>query len=129
MVLKKTRSLHYLRFLYLVRTVKESMPTNVDPIEEQMLNLLGAMWYEGKKVTVLEAMDLLPEISSTTLHRRLKTLRAKGFIALEMDEFDNRMKYVVSTPTATDYFLKLGQSIKDAGKETAPPKTRVKLMK
>jgi hypothetical protein len=39
------------------------MSTNVDPIEEQMLNLLGALWYEGKKVTVLEAMDLLPEIS------------------------------------------------------------------
>ena len=67
MVLKKARSLHYLRFLYLVRTVKESMSTNVDPIEEQMLNLLGALWYEGKKVTVLEAMELLPEISSTTV--------------------------------------------------------------
>lgn len=129
MVLKKARSLHYLRFLYLVRTVKESMSTNVDPIEEQMLNLLGALWYEGKKVTVLEAMELLPEISSTTLHRRLKTLRAKGFIALEMDEFDNRLKYVVSTPISAEYFLKLGQSLQDAGLETAAPKTRAKLKK
>ena len=61
-----------------MRAVKESMPANADPIEEQLLNLLGALWYEGKKVTVLEAMDLLPEISSSTMHRRLKTLRQKA---------------------------------------------------
>jgi DNA-binding MarR family transcriptional regulator len=59
----------------------------------------------------------------------LKTLRAKGFIALEMDEFDNRLKYVVSTPISTEYFLKLGQSLQDAGLETAAPKTRAKLKK
>ena len=109
-----------------MRAVKESMPANADPIEEQLLNLLGALWYEGKKVTVLEAMDLLPEISSSTMHRRLKTLRQKGFISLEMDEFDNRVKYVVATPIATEYFLKLGQSIKDAGKETGQPKAELK---
>ena len=40
-----------------MRAVKESMPANADPIEEQLLNLLGALWYEGKKVTVLEAME------------------------------------------------------------------------
>ena len=117
MVLKKTKTLHYLRFLYLMRTVKQSMPTNADPIEEQMLNLLGALWYEGKKVTVLEAMALLPDISATTLHRRLKTLRTKGFISMDMDDVDNRVKYVVPTPMADEYFAKLSKSLDEAGKE------------
>ena len=117
MVIKKTKTLHYLRFLYLMRTVKQSMPTNADPVEEQMLNLLGALWYEGKKVTVLEAMALLPDISATTLHRRLKTLRTKGFISMDMDDVDNRVKYVVPTPMADEYFSKLSKSLDEAGRE------------
>jgi len=117
MVQKKTKTLHYLRFLYLMRTVKQSMQTSVDPVEEQMLNSLGALWYEGKKVTVLEAMALLPDISATTLHRRLKTLRTKGFISMDMDDVDNRVKYVVPTPMADEYFAKLSKSLDEAGKE------------
>jgi hypothetical protein len=35
----------------------------------------------------------------------------------------------VSTPISTEYFLKLGQSLQDAGLETAAPKTRAKLKK
>ncbi len=129
MVTKKTKSLHYLRFLYLMRTVKQSMQTNADPIEEQMLNLLGAMWYEGKKVTVLEAMALLPDISATTLHRRLKTLRTKGFISMDMDDVDNRVKYVVPTPMADEYFAKLSKSLDEAGKEFDQRPLQVKLQK
>lgn len=129
MVIKKTRSLHYLRFLYLMRTVKQSMQTNADPIEEQMLNLLGAMWYEGKKITVLEAMALLPDISATTLHRRLKTLRTKGFISMEMDELDNRVKYVVPTALVNEYFSKLGKSLEDAAKEFTQLPLQVRLQK
>lgn len=127
MPLKKTKSLHYLRFLHLMRTVKESMQINADPIEEQMLNLLGALWYEGKKVTVLEAMALLPDISATTLHRRLKTLRTKGFISMDMDEQDNRVKYVVPTAMASEYFSKLGKSLEEAGKEFSQVQLRVKV--
>lgn len=129
MPLTKTKSLHYLRFLYLMRTVKESMQTHADPIEEQMLNLLGALWYEGKKVTVLEAMALLPDISATTLHRRLKTLRTKGFISMDMDEIDNRVKYVVPTALATEYFSKLGKSLKEAADEFAQLPLQARLQK
>lgn len=129
MDIKKTKSLHYLRFLYLMRTVKQSMQTNADPIEEQMLNLLGAIWYEGKKVTVLEAMALLPDISATTLHRRLKTLRTKGFISMDMDELDNRVKYVVPTALANEYFSKLGKSLEEAAKEYAQLPLKVRLQK
>lgn len=129
MVLKKTKTLHYLRFLYLMRTVKQSMQTSVDPVEEQMLNSLGALWYEGKKVTVLEAMALLPDISATTLHRRLKTLRTKGFISMDMDDVDNRVKYVVPTPMADEYFAKLSKSLDEAGKEFDQRPLQVKLQK
>jgi DNA-binding MarR family transcriptional regulator len=112
-----------------MRTVKQGMQTNADPIEEQMLNLLGAMWYEGKKVTVLEAMALLPDISATTLHRRLKTLRTKGFISMDMDELDNRVKYVVPTALANEYFSKLGKSLEEAANEFAQLPLQVRLQK
>jgi DNA-binding MarR family transcriptional regulator len=112
-----------------MRTVKQSMQTNADPIEEQMLNLLGAMWYEGKKITVLEAMALLPDISATTLHRRLKTLRTKGFISMDMDELDNRVKYVMPTSMATEYFAKLGKSLEEAASEYDQLPLQVRLQK
>ena len=41
------------------------------------------------------------EISPSTVHRRLKTLRAKGMIMLVNDTTDSRTKYVMPTPLAT----------------------------
>jgi DNA-binding MarR family transcriptional regulator len=74
-------------------------------------------------------MALLPDISATTLHRRLKTLRTKGFISMDMDDVDNRVKYVVPTPMADEYFAKLSKSLDEAGKEFDQRPLQVKLQK
>ena len=115
MTTEPKQSLTYLRFLNLVHAIKQipTFPT-MDPVEERLLAMLGVNWHNGKKVSVLEAMGLSTEISATTAHRRLKTLRKKGMIDLDIDKIDSRVKYVVPTPLAEQYFVTLGQAIDKA---------------
>lgn len=105
----------YLRFLKLVQIVR-SLPEFplLDPVEERLLNLFATVWHGNRKITVLQAMSLSAEMSSTTAHRRLKSMRKKGVIALQSDEADNRVKYVVPTPITHQYFSKLGQCLDEA---------------
>lgn len=107
----------YLRFLNLIQAIREvpSFPA-MDPVEERLLNLLASVWHVGKQISVLEAMGLSTDISATTAHRRLKTLRSKGLIALDVDKIDSRIKYVVPTELATNYFATMGQALDRAQK-------------
>ena len=59
-------------------------------------------------------MQMSTDASSTTVHRRLKTLRLKGMLELEVDEDDNRVKYIVSTDLSRDYLSQLGKSVVQA---------------
>jgi len=67
---------------------------------------------------VLEAMVMLPEISTTTAHRRLTALRQKGMIDLVPDAEDRRTKYLVATKATHRYFAQLGRCM--FGAKTAP---------
>jgi len=78
-----------------------------------MLGILASRWHEAKLITVLEAMVMLPEISTSTAHRRLTALRKKGMIGLNLDSQDNRVKYVVPTKATHRYFAQLGQCMGD----------------
>jgi DNA-binding MarR family transcriptional regulator len=101
----------YLKFLNLVDAVRQlpSYPA-MDSTEVRLLNSLAVVWHEGKKISVLEAMNMLADVSPSSV-RRLKTLRAKGFIKLQEDEFDNRIKYIVATPLAHKYFNKMNECL------------------
>jgi len=107
----------YLRFLNLAQAIR-TMPTfpSLDPVEERLLNALAAAWHSGRHVTVLEAMGMSLEVSPTTLHRRLKSLRSKGLLALKTDDVDSRVKYVVSTDKTNQYFTAFGKCLSDAGR-------------
>jgi DNA-binding MarR family transcriptional regulator len=106
----------YLRFLNLIQAIQE-LPgfPQVDPVEERLLNALAASWHNERRVTVLEAMGLTLNVSPTTLHRRLKSLRAKGLIGLQTDQADTRIKYVVPTEKTQAYFTALGRCLNEAG--------------
>ncbi len=107
----------YLRFLNLVQGVRALPDFPVlDPVEERLLNLFATVWHSGKQITVLQAMGMSTDVSSTTAHRRLKSLRKKGVITLVADESDNRIKYVQPTPVADQYFSQLGQCLDQARK-------------
>jgi len=105
----------YLNFLRISDGVRKSAAfPQLDLPEERLLDLLATFWSTGEKITVLKAMQLSSDASSTTVHRRLKTLRLKGMLALEMDEDDNRVKYIVSTTLSRNYLSQLGKSVIEA---------------
>lgn len=109
----------YLRFINLMQAIRE-LPTypQIDPVEERLLNMFAVCWLKEQKLTVLEAMNMSPDVSPTTVHRRLKSLRSKGFIALSTDEIDTRIKYIVPTKQTNQYFATLGKCLDDAGHGT-----------
>ena len=90
----------------------------IDPVEENLLNMLASRWHEDKKITVLEAMNLSANFSNTTLHRRLMSLRSKGLIALQVSKIDSRVKYVLPTDLTQAYFAKLGSALVFAQEES-----------
>lgn len=110
----------FLRFVNLLHAIRQlpSFPS-LDPVEERLLHELGALWHDGQRVTVLQAMELGAAGSSSTVHRRLKGLRRKGLIDLKPDDIDGRVRYVVSTPESTSYFQKLGQFMCEATSKRA----------
>lgn len=112
---QSSHSSTYLRFLNLVQAIRK-LPDfpELDPVEERLLNLFAAVWHSGKQITVLQAMGMSTDVSSTTAHRRLKSLRKKGVITLVADESDNRIKYVQPTSVADQYFSQLGQCLNQA---------------
>jgi DNA-binding MarR family transcriptional regulator len=64
-------------------------------------------------------MQFDTEVSHSTSHRLLKGLRKKDFISLQIDEVDNRIKYVMPTDKASDYFKALGGCLDRAREKAA----------
>lgn len=105
----------YLRFLVLARDSRVSSKDAVlDVVEERVLQSLANVWAAGEKVTVLKAMAMGDDASPTTIHRRLKSLRRKGYIFLKEDESDNRVKFVLPTPVAERHFERMGRCMREA---------------
>jgi DNA-binding HxlR family transcriptional regulator len=102
----------YTKFLKLVQAIRD-LPTfpALDPVEERLLNQLAGKWHVGEEVTVLQAMQMSPDVSSATVHRRLKTLRQKGMLTLTGHETDNRIRYIAPTELTNKYFAKMGQCL------------------
>lgn len=105
----------YLKFLRLVNAARQlpSYP-QMDATEVRLLNTLAQEWHSGNKVSVVQAMGMLPDASLSSVHRRLKTLRAKGLIALEADKVDGRIKFVVGTKLSTKYLAKMDHCLAQA---------------
>ena len=116
----KPYSSMYLRFINLMQAIRE-LPTfpKIDPVEERLLNMFAICWLKNQKLTVLEAMNMSPDVSPTTVHRRLKSLRSKGLIDLSIDEIDTRIKYIVPTKLTDEYFASMGKCLDDAGHASA----------
>ena len=108
----------YLRFLNLMQAVR-TLPVfpTIDALEERLLNVLAASWAQDKKITVLTATAMLDDTSATTVHRRLKSMRSKGLIDLQVDTVDYRVKYVVPTALTQRYFSELGACMHKASQQ------------
>ncbi|MFZ2737048.1 MAG: hypothetical protein WBI20_05835 [Burkholderiaceae bacterium] len=105
----------YSRFLNLVQALRDRPQSlQLDPLEERLLNQMVALWSRGQKVTVVEAMNMSPDASAATVHRRLKILYDKGVLALEGSSTDNRVRYIVPTSATRKYLDQLGQCLHQA---------------
>ena len=102
----------YPKFLSHALKVRQSSKyPQLDQHEERLMDQLATSWSIDKKITVLMAMRMCDDASASTVHRRLKTLRLKGMLDLQLDADDNRVKYIIPTDLAKSYITELGQSV------------------
>ena len=103
----------YLRFLNLINAMEgESGVPELEANERVLLEMLARRWYQAKPVTVLEAMNSgVSGMSPSTVHRRIKSLKASGMLRAENDVVDSRTKYLIPTEQALAYFDRLGDAI------------------
>jgi len=113
-MLLKTSSA-YLRFLNLASAIRDitAFP-EMDSVEESLLNAVVLADFNKSALTVLQAMEILPNVSSSTASRRLKTLRKSGLVELVGDAGDERIRYVMPTPLAQRYFAQMGECLRQA---------------
>lgn len=102
----------YIKFLNLAKAIREltAFPS-LNPMEECLLNFIAMSWQADKMLSVSETMHSDVAMSPSSVHRHLKSLLAKGFLGLTVDERDNRIKYITHTPLSAEYFSMLGQCI------------------
>jgi len=100
----------YQKFLNLAVALEEmsDFPT-LEPVEQKLLALLNKYWSTEEPITVVSAMHMTPDISTSTIFRYLKKMRSKGYIQLVVDESDNRVKYITPTAQTENYFNKMGK--------------------
>jgi len=108
-------ALLYINFLKLSQSFNDcAQYPSIDATEERLLDYLASIWYSGIKITVEDTAHAFADFSASTIYRRLKTLRNKGLINLDIDKVDNRIKYIVPTDLTDSYFSFLGQCVSQA---------------
>ncbi|MBC8740449.1 winged helix-turn-helix domain-containing protein [Paraburkholderia sp. UCT31] len=107
----------YFRFLNLAQAVQglPSIP-KLDAAETRLLEALTAAWHAGSAFTVTEAMGLSAAGAPATIHRKLTRLKQQGLVTLQEASSDQRIKTVVPTPKAVDYFEKMADCLASATK-------------
>jgi len=95
----------YLRFLTLLQTIegKGELPS-LDLDAKKLLETIAVQHFQGKSLTVTEAMTLSHIASPATIHRKLNVLREIGLIETLHEGKNRRTKYLVPTAQANRYF-------------------------
>lgn len=105
----------YFRFLNLAKAV-QALPSvpQLDFAEERLLEALSASWHAGRPLTVTETMALSVAGAPATVHRKLTSLKMQGLVSVDESAEDLRIKTVVPTRKALDYFEKLASCLEEA---------------
>ena len=102
----------YQKFLNLSQAVDEITDfPKLTPDEKCLIQSLNNNWVKDKLITVVEAMNAVENRSTSTVFRNLKKIREKGYIYLEVDETDSRIKYIKPSEQTLSYFHKQGELI------------------
>lgn len=100
----------YLKYLELCSHV-DAATASVSQIDERakkLLQYIALSHMHGATLTVKAAMALSSIASSATIQRKLDNLYAVGLIDKVFDDKNRRLKYVVPTTAAQQYFARLG---------------------
>ena len=114
----KSRSAEiYFRFLQLSNALRglPALPA-LDPLEERLLELVACARQQQERLCVGDMMGKSELGSPAMLHKRLHSMRKKGWIALA-DTEDARRKQVELTLAALAYFENLSQCMVKAAKQ------------
>ena len=104
----------YLDFLCLRRSLREatSLPA-LDPLEERLGEMIALASASGQRFSVSELINTQELGSPTTLHMRLTSLRAKGWIQLAYTK-DARRRQLQLTADGLNYMDKLAKCMMKA---------------
>ena len=107
----------YERFVNLaIESEASDLLPALELVHRRLLSLLCLEWSNGKRVTVVDAANLLEEVAISTSYKKLKNLRQQGYVKLSLDEMDSRIKYVEPTELTENYFRTLGKIMLEATK-------------
>jgi len=102
----------YKKFLNLCNAIDSLTEyPQLTPDEKCVIRILNSYWVKNEPITVVEAMSAVKTQSTSTVFRNLKKLREKGYLQLEIDEMDNRVKYVQATDLTIKYFQEHGKAL------------------
>jgi DNA-binding MarR family transcriptional regulator len=109
----------YLRFLQMAEAIRglPSLPP-LDPLEERILTLVARAGNQEDRLCVRDMMAKEQLGAPATIHTRLKSMRAKGWIVLS-DTEDARRKQIELTQEAVRYFDRLSKCMMQAAKGSA----------
>lgn len=113
----------YLRFLQLAERMRTASPLPaLEPLEERLLALIAQAGQQQQRLCVRDMMGKSELGSPAMLHKRLKSMREKGWIWLA-DTEDGRRKQLELTQDALQYFDRLSTCmLKAARVQSANPK-------
>ncbi|MDB5932153.1 MAG: hypothetical protein JWR60_3860 [Polaromonas sp.] len=90
----------------------------LDPLEERILALIARAGEQEERLCVRDMMSKEQLGAPATIHTRLKSMRAKGWIMLS-DTEDARRKQIELTQDAVRYFAKQSKCMVEATKSCA----------
>lgn len=118
-LMKTIKSTAYIRFLNYLDSLDRINPgKKLDSIEEQLLNHITLATSQGKDLLVGDLICLSELGSQATLHGRIKSLVAMGYVKLSEDRSDGRRKFVTPTAKAAKHYEYLSACLEKALKSS-----------
>ncbi len=105
-------AVRFIKFLGFARSaIDRGLITGLSDQEIKVLNNLAQSWLMGEQITVLNAIRANDQSVQATISKMLKLLRQKGYIEFDLNEDDNRVKYVRPTALTMKYFAAMGKCL------------------
>jgi hypothetical protein len=95
--------------------IQVATPTKASgTVRKTSMEALTASWHSGQALTVTETMSLSVAGAPATVHRKLTNLKKQGLVSVHESDIDLRVRMLVPTRRALDYFERLAACLEDA---------------